>query len=122
MNIGRYPQNYPIQNHTGGSIPFSTEKLDCVVQPLLSCRHSWHPDLSALVTFSLRPPPDRILDPAVDVGFFPSGAVDADPDLGRERAFGDLAVDGGPGQAGPAENGFQANDTVWFGHGCAVSC
>ena len=40
----------------------------------------------------------------------------------RERALGDLAVDGGPGQAGPGENGFQADDTVWCEHGCAASC
>jgi hypothetical protein len=39
-------------------------------------------------------------------------ALDADPDLGWERAFGDLAVDGGPGQHGPRKDGFQADETV----------
>jgi len=39
-----------------------------------------------------------------------------------QRALGDLAVDAGSGQGGPGENGLQANDTVWRGHGCAASC
>ena len=46
---------------------------------------------------AFRAPCHGICDPAVDVGFSPVGAVDVDPDLGRERALGDLAVDGGPG-------------------------
>src|SRR5271166_4056588 len=61
-------------------------------------------------------------DPAIEVRFPPAGAVDADPDLGRERTLGDLAIDSGPGQAGPGEDGVQADDTVWCGHGCAGSC
>lgn len=44
-------------------------------------------------------PRDGILNPPVDVGFLPSRAVDADFDLGGKRAFGNLAVEGGPGQA-----------------------
>src|SRR5206468_1545108 len=52
----------------------------------------------------------------------PAAPVDADLDLRRERALGDLAVDGGPGQPGPGENGFQADDTVCFWHGRAGSC
>lgn len=31
--------------------------------------------------------------------------VGADLDLSRERALGDFAIDGGPGQAGPGEYG-----------------
>src|SRR5206468_611388 len=71
---------------------------------------------------AFRAPRHGVGDPAVDVGFPPTSAVDADPQLGGERALGDLAVDGGPGQAGPRENGFEADDTVWCGHGCAGSC
>ena len=41
---------------------------------------------------------DWIGDPAVDVGFMPAAPVGADFELSRERALGDLAVDGGPGQ------------------------
>jgi hypothetical protein len=52
----------------------------------------------------------------------PTSAIDADSDLGRERALCDLAVDGGPGQAGSGENGFEADDTVWCELGCAASC
>ena len=62
------------------------------------------------VELASRTPRRGIGDPAIYVGFFPARAVDADPDLGRERALGDLAVDGGSGQVSPAENGFQAND------------
>src|SRR5205823_13631245 len=35
---------------------------------------------------------------------------------GGERALGDLAVDGGPGQSGRGKHGSQADDTVWFAH------
>ena len=35
----------------------------------------------------LRPPPDRIDDPSVDIGLLPSRAVGADPELRRDRAF-----------------------------------
>lgn len=52
----------------------------------------------------------------------PTCAVDADLDLAWERAFGDLAVDRGPGQTSPGKDGFQADDTVWFWHGRAASC
>ena len=52
----------------------------------------------------------------------PAGSVGADFELGRERAFGDLAVDGGSGQPGPGKDSFQANDTVWVSHGHAASC
>ena len=51
----------------------------------------------------------------------PAGPVGADFKLSRERALGDLAVDGRPGQPGPCKNGFQADDTVWFSHGRAAS-
>ena len=52
-------------------------------------------------------PSDGICDPAVDVGFMPAGPVGANFELSRERALGDLAVDGGPGQPGPGEDGFK---------------
>src|SRR5581483_11626537 len=52
----------------------------------------------------------------------PAGAVGADFELSREGALGDLAVDGGPRQPGPGEDGFQADDTLWFAHGGAASC
>jgi len=52
----------------------------------------------------------------------PAGPVGADFELSRERALGDLAVDGGPGQPGPGKNGFQADDTVWLAHGRGASC
>ena len=52
----------------------------------------------------------------------PAGSVGADFELGRERALGDLTVDGGPGQSRPDKNGFQANDSVWVSHGHAASC
>ena len=52
----------------------------------------------------------------------PAGPVGADFELSRERALGDLAVDGGPGQPGPGKDGFQTDDTVWFAHGRAASC
>jgi len=52
----------------------------------------------------------------------PASPVGADFELSRERALGDLAVDGGPGQPGPGENGFQTDDTIWFSHGRAASC
>src|SRR5690606_6098225 len=75
-----------------------------------------------VVEFVVWPPAGRVGDPAVDVGFLPSRAVGADPDLGRERALLDLSVDGGPGHAGAGENGLQADDTVWLAHGRAASC
>ena len=54
--------------------------------------------------------------------FMPAGPAGADFELGRERALGNFAVDGGPGQPGPSEDGLQADDTVWFAHGRAASC
>lgn len=62
-------------------------------------------------------PADRIRDPPIDIGFPPSRPVHADLDLSREGAFGDLAVDGRAGQAGPREDGPEANDTIRFRHG-----
>ena len=51
----------------------------------------------------------------------PASAMDANPDLGRERALGDLAVDGGTGQPGSGKDGLEANDTVRLTHGRAGS-
>jgi hypothetical protein len=69
------------------------------------------------------PTPDyRIGDPAVDVGFAPASSMDTDPDLGWKCALNDLAVDSGSGQPGSEKDGFEADDTVWFPHGCAGSC
>src|SRR5579863_5724188 len=48
--------------------------------------------------------------------------MDADPDLGRECALNDLAVNGGSRQPGPGKDSFQTDDTVGFAHGCAASC
>lgn len=73
------------------------------------------------VDLFFRSPRHGVSDPSIDVGFSPAGAVDADPDLRRKRAFGDFAIDGGPGQARPDKDGVQADDTVWCGHGCAAS-
>jgi hypothetical protein len=74
------------------------------------------------VEFIARPPSDRIGNPAVDVGFPPSRAVGADLDLGGKRALGDLAVDGGPRQAGSGKDGLETDDTVWLAHGSDASC
>ena len=52
-----------------------------------------------LIELAFRMPRDGIGDPAVDVGFMPAGPVGANFELSRERAVGDLAVDGGPGTA-----------------------
>ena len=51
----------------------------------------------------------------------PARAVGTNLELSWERALGDLAVDGGPGEPGPGENGFQADDTLWLVHGRAAS-
>src|SRR5689334_20087206 len=74
------------------------------------------------IKLTFRTPSEWICDPAVDLRFMPAGPVGANFELGRERAVGDLAVDGRPGQPGPGENGFQADDTIWFSHGRAASC
>ena len=58
-----------------------------------------------------------IIDPAIDCGFSPACAMNADLYLGGERPFGDLAIHGRAGQAGPGENGLQADDLVGVGHG-----
>ena len=52
----------------------------------------------------------------------PAAPVGADFELSRERALGDLAVDGRPGQPGPGKDSFQADDTIWLAHGRAASC
>jgi hypothetical protein len=70
----------------------------------------------------LCPPPGRIGNPSVDVGFPPASTVGADPELGGEGPLGNLAIDGGTGQAGAGKDGFQANDTLWCLHGGAASC
>src|SRR5271170_587534 len=78
--------------------------------------------LPTICRFTGGSPASGIGNPAVDVGFPPARTIDADPHLGGERALGDLAVDGGTGQAGAGENGFHADDTVCYEHGCAASC
>src|SRR5450755_1394752 len=75
-----------------------------------------------LIELAFRTPRDGIGYPAVDVGFVPPSPVGADFELGRERALGNLAVDGGSGQPGPGKDSFQTDDTVWFAHGRAASC
>jgi hypothetical protein len=80
------------------------------------------PTSAGLIELASRTPSDWICDPAVDVRFMPAGPVGADFELGRERALGNFAVDGGPGQSGPCEDGFQPDDAVWFAHGRAASC
>ena len=67
----------------------------------------------------------RIGNPAVDFSLAPTCAIGAYRHLRRESAFLDLAIDGRAGQAGAVEDGFEADDTVWFGHslgsiGCAL--
>src|SRR5450631_2460840 len=74
------------------------------------------------IELAFRTPRDGIRDPAVDVGFVPPSPVGADFELCRERALGNLAVDGGSGQPGPGKDSFQTDDTVWFAHGPAASC
>jgi hypothetical protein len=48
--------------------------------------------------------------------------MDADFDLGGERALCDLAIDGGAGQTSADEDGAQADDTIWLVHGRVASC
>lgn len=59
----------------------------------------------------------RIGDPSVKLGLLPAAAADAELDLLRKRAFFHFAVDGRTGQAGAVEDGLEADDAVWFGHG-----
>lgn len=54
--------------------------------------------------------PNRISNPVVDGGLAPASAMNADLDLARERAFCDLAVKGGTGQAGPGEHGLDTDN------------
>jgi hypothetical protein len=74
------------------------------------------------VELAIWTPRDGIGNPAVDFRFMPAGPVGADFELRGKRALGNLAVDGRPGQPGPSEDGFQADDTLWFSHGGAASC
>ena len=46
----------------------------------------------------------------------PARAVDADFDLRREGALGDLAIDGGAGKAGAVEHCLQSDDAFCIGH------
>ena len=95
---------------------FSTE--NCIARPIHAIDlPSLAPLLLDFITISQRPPRCGILYPPIDLGLIPSGAVDADPDLRRERALGDLAIHGRAGQAGPGEDGSAADDAIGFGHG-----
>lgn len=58
-----------------------------------------------------------IIDPAIDGGFPPACAMNADFDLGRKRPFGDLAIHGRARKAGTGEDGLEADDLVGIGHG-----
>ena len=101
--------------HTPRTLPVLTP---CFVSITTASFHS-SPDF---IELAFRTPSDRICDPAVDVGFVPPSPVGAYFELSRECALRNLAVDGGPGQPGPGEDGFQTDDTVWFAHGRAASC
>jgi hypothetical protein len=63
------------------------------------------------------PKADRIGDPAIDGGFVPARAVDADLDLRRERALGHLAIERRAGEAGAGEHGLDPDDFVIGIHG-----
>src|SRR5262245_5637854 len=78
------------------------------------------PASSGVIELAFRTPLDRIGNPAVDLGFMPARAVGADLELSRERALGDLAVNGRPGEPSPGEDGFQTDDTIWLAHGGAA--
>src|SRR5690606_11557290 len=56
-------------------------------------------------------------DPAVDRGFMPTGAVDADLLLSRESAFRDLAIDGRARQPGAVEDSLETDNSFGSGHG-----
>lgn len=47
----------------------------------------------------------------------PASTVNADADLRRESAIGDLAIYGGAGKPGAGKYGLQADDAFWVGHG-----
>lgn len=55
-------------------------------------------------------------NPAIDGRLVPARAVDAYLDLRRERAFGDLTIDGGARKAGAVEHGPEADDAFGIGH------
>ena len=60
---------------------------------------------------------NRIGDPLVDGGLAPASAMNADPDLTREGALGDLAIHCGSGEASAGEHGFQSDNSFGVGHG-----
>jgi hypothetical protein len=64
----------------------------------------------------------RIGNPAIDGGFMPAGAVDADPDLTGKRALCDFSIEGGSGKAGALQDSAQADDTIGFWHGSDSTC
>jgi hypothetical protein len=59
----------------------------------------------------------RVCNPAVDSRFVPTSSMNADANLRRESAIGDLAIYSRAGQPGPGEDGFQADDAFGVGHG-----
>lgn len=70
---------------------------------------------------SLFPIAPWIGDPAIDGGFVPTRAMDADRHLPGKAALRDLAVEGGTGKPGTGKNGFQTNDAFGIGHwGCST--
>jgi hypothetical protein len=77
--------------------------------------------LPNLIELPFWTPSDWIGNPVVDVRFMPAGAIDADLDLGWKGTLSNLAVDGGPGQPGSSQNGFQTDNALWFPHGRAAS-
>ena len=60
---------------------------------------------------------NRIGDPLVYGGLAPASAMNADPDLTWEGAFGDLAIHGRAGKASAGKHGFKADNSFWVGHG-----
>ena len=58
---------------------------------------------------------DRISNPFIDGGFMPARTVNAYPDLSRECAVCNLAINCRAREAGAGQYGFQAEDTfrVW---------
>ena len=61
-------------------------------------------------------------DPTIDGSLAPARAVDAYLDLRRERAFGDLAINGGAGKSGAVEHGLEADDAFGIRHGAFSLC
>lgn len=64
---------------------------------------------------------NRIIDPAADRGLTPTRTVNAYPDLSRERALRDLAIERRARKAGARENSLQADDSFRVRHGDALS-